>query len=166
MPVKFLFRHMVLNKHLAKGFQLCFLQDIWKGVLCTRKVLEKHPRPDLPAWTQTKHFEAWGRVTVQEAARAQKGEKNKEWRNLCVPGSSQQSQPLCHRNRFARLAAQEHFGNTSGCRTHAEQTYPAIQEANSWCSQHINTVVVGMLRIEQPSKNYFISFLASLILFF
>lgn len=51
-------------------------------------------------------------------------------------------------------------------RTCAEQTHPAIQEVNSWCSQHINIVVVEMLRIQQLSKNYFISFLASLILFF
>lgn len=86
--------------------------------------------------------------------------KKKEQKNLCILGCSQQ--PLCHRNRFARLTAQEHCRHTSGCRTCAEQTHPAIQEANSWCSQHINIVAVEMLRIQQPSKNYFTKFLRQL----
>lgn len=161
--MKFLFRHTVLNKHLARGFQLSFFTRHVEGRAVHTKGIRETPtaRPACRDTNQT----FLSRVTVQEAAKAQKGGRKKS-EKTCVSWVPLSSHSPCATAIGLPDSAQEHFRHTSGCRTRAEQTHPAIQEANGWCSQHINIVVVEMLRIQQPSKNYFISFLASLTVFF
>lgn len=100
-------------------------------------------------------------ISNHEAGDCQRTERWKRVKNPVCPGfPSAIAAP-----GLLQQVCQTHFRHTSGCRTCGEQTHPAIQKANSWCSQHINIVVVEMLRIQQPSKNYFTIFLASWILF-
>lgn len=160
----------MLNKHLARGFQLSFLQDIGKVALCTRKVLEKHPQPELLVWTTNQTFQSM-RQGYSAGDRQSTEEVKKKHKTTFPPTTCVSWVPLSSHSPCASAiglpdSLHTSISGTSGCRTCAEQTHPAIQEANSWCSQHINIVVVEMLRIQQLSKNYYIIFLASLILFF